>query len=145
VKLFIHDHGEAVYFADVVTVLGFIQNHRQGWSASASGLEENPDGADFLPLEVLEQNLFSLIRDGDHKLQSSFQMDCLKLWLSLSTCQVNTPALGVQAAELRIVTVKIQTVLGFSTIRWCFARSPAFLNMHSQIPLSSSVTRLRAT
>lgn len=76
-ELLVHDHGEAVHFAGVVAVLGFIQNHRQGWSASAAGLQENPYGADFLPLEVIEQNLFSFVRDIHHKMKNSFQMDCL--------------------------------------------------------------------
>lgn len=73
VELFIHDHSEAVYLANIVIFLGFIQNHRKGWPASAAGLQKNPYGADFLPLEVLDQNSFSCIGNMDHNVWYSFQ------------------------------------------------------------------------
>jgi hypothetical protein len=73
VEILVHHHGETVDLANIITFLGFVQNHRKGWSASAAGLQKNPDGADFLPLEVFHQDLFSCIGNIDHKLDNSFQ------------------------------------------------------------------------
>jgi len=60
VKLLIDQHCKAVYFIHVICFFWFVQNHRQGWTRSATGLEKNPDRSDLLFLEIILQNLFGL-------------------------------------------------------------------------------------
>ena len=59
VKLLVDEHGEAVYLEYVICFFRFVQNHRQGWTGSAAGLEKNPDRSDLLFLEIFLQNIFS--------------------------------------------------------------------------------------
>jgi len=59
VKPLIDQHCKAVYFIYVICFFRFVQNHRQGWTRSATGLEKNPDRGDFLFLEIIRQNVFS--------------------------------------------------------------------------------------
>lgn len=60
VKILIDQHCKAVYFIHVICFFWFVQNHRQGWTRSAPGLEKDPDRSDLFFLEIILQNFFGL-------------------------------------------------------------------------------------
>lgn len=52
-KVLIDQHGKAVNFKYIICFFWFVQNHRQGRTRSAAGLEKNPDRCDLLILEII--------------------------------------------------------------------------------------------
>jgi hypothetical protein len=74
VQLFIHQHGKSVDLENLIRRFRFIQNHRQGRPSSPTRLQKDPNGRNFLILEILCQNLFSLGRYVDHRVLLS--RDC---------------------------------------------------------------------
>jgi hypothetical protein len=65
-ELLIDQHFKAIDFIDIVSFFWFIQNHRQGRTGSATGLEKYPDGADLIFLEIILENVFGLFRHVNH-------------------------------------------------------------------------------
>jgi hypothetical protein len=51
-KVFIDDKLKTVHIELLICVIGLIQSHGQAGPASAAFIEEYPDGADFLALEI---------------------------------------------------------------------------------------------
>ena len=57
-KVLIDQQSKTVYLIYVISLFWFVQNHCQGRTRSAAGLEKNTDRADLLFLEIILQNVF---------------------------------------------------------------------------------------
>jgi hypothetical protein len=51
-KIFIDNKLETVHIKLLIRVIGLVQSHGQAGAASATFIKENPDGTDFLALEI---------------------------------------------------------------------------------------------
>jgi len=65
-EVLFHQDRKAINRKHFIRVFRFIQNHRQGWPTSPSGVYKNADGSDLLVFEILLQYLFRCFRDMDH-------------------------------------------------------------------------------
>ena len=68
VKILIHNQSEIVDRKYLIRRFWLIQNHCKLRTASPTALQIDSDGADFLTLEILFQNLFSFLGHMNHEI-----------------------------------------------------------------------------
>ena len=65
-ELFVHAEFQTLDFKVVITVFRLIQSHCKGRAASAAGVQKDPNGGGFFPLEIVIDLRFRSISQLNH-------------------------------------------------------------------------------
>ena len=65
-KLFVYDKFKTLYFEVIIAFFRLIQSHGKGRTASAAGVQKNPNGSRLFPLKIVIDLRFRSISQLNH-------------------------------------------------------------------------------